>query len=100
MIKNAKTGKDQFIPLQDDVMLRRLKKWMHKNDTLNSDESLFYLSYAHLSNQPRKGLSSLDLGDVGFTPHSLRHSGATLEWLGGAAFTIVMLKGRWESDKS
>ena len=40
MIKNA-NGKDQFVPLQDDVLLRRLKKWMLKHGTLNSDESLF-----------------------------------------------------------
>ena len=43
---------------------------------------------------------ALDLLDIGYTLHSLRHGGATFEWLERNSFDDIMLKGRWRSKAS
>lgn len=90
--RHAKTGKNQFIPLTDDTLLRRLRRF--SNSLPHHTPDLFSISYSSLTSTFKEVLHHFHLGKVGYTLHSLRHGGATYQWLNGSPFEDVMLKGR------
>lgn len=93
LITQGKTGRDQFLPLDDEILLMC-------SERRDGGGPMFGLSYSQLNALFQKALNYLGLDDLGFTLHSLRHGGATTDWLGGMPFSELMLKGRWESEKS
>lgn len=98
VVRDAKTGKNQFVPLSDLTLLRRLKRFV--NSLKPNSTTLFRFSYARLSAVFQDALSHFSLTRHGYRLHSLRHGGATFEWLHKTPLEDVMMKGRWESDKS
>ncbi len=42
----------------------------------------------------------LGVGSIGFTPHSLRHGGATTDFLRGLAVADIQFRGRWKCFES
>ena len=48
----------------------------------------------------KEALLYFPLDKAGFTLHSLRHGGATRDYLGGVALNDIMVKGRWVSLSS
>lgn len=59
-------------------MLQRLRRLTH---SLPSDSNrLFYLSYASLTSTFKEALRHLQLDELGYTLHSLRHGVETFEW--------------------
>jgi hypothetical protein len=42
----------------------------------------------------------LGVGSIGFTPHSLRHGGATADFLRGLAVADIQFRGRWKCFES
>lgn len=98
MVRHVKTGRNQFVPLTDEVLLRRLRRFT--SSLLPYCDFLFSLTYASFTSTFHDALRFFHLEDVGYTLHSLRHGGATWEWLNGRLLEYVMLKGRWSSKKS
>lgn len=92
VVWHAKTRKNQFIPLSDPTIPRRLVRFSDSLST--SSTSLFSLSYASLTTSFKEALHFFHLGKLGYTLHSLRHGGVTFEWLNASPFEDVMLKGR------
>lgn len=99
VVRDAKTGSNQFVPLDDMLLLKRLRILMNDSD-LGSNELLFPYSYAALSLFLSDALEHLRLGHIGYTLHSLRHGGATRDFLEKVDVADIMVKGRWLSDSS
>lgn len=97
VIKNAKTGPDQFVSLPKNALVDKLHGWLHARSDLDSRKGLFHLSYGQLDRTFREALGELGLGKIGYSLHSLRHGGATHEWLSGASVLYIMERGRWRS---
>ena len=56
---------------------------------------------SHLRSVMRSMCHALDLGSLHFTPHSLRHGGATHAYMyPGDSIDTVLLRGRWRSNAS
>lgn len=98
VFRNAKTGKNQFIQLSDDALLRRLKRFVLSKP--NNDTSLFHLSYADLCPSFSDAVEYFKLSKNGYRLHSLRQGGATFDCLNESTLQDVMMKGRWEAEAS
>lgn len=48
IIKEAKTGRDQFVSMPNDAPIDRLKGWLHHRRDLSTNALLFDLSYRQL----------------------------------------------------
>jgi integrase len=102
----TKTGSNQWVELYNaDVSHLLLRRIQHRpNDAL-----VFDLHTRHRSSNPasayrrafRVVCNAVGLGACHFTPHSLRHGGAThaMQHLGQSIDT-VMHRGRWRSESS
>lgn len=93
---DTKTGRNQFVEVDDQSLLLRLAGWCASR---HPDDSLFGLSYASLDSKFRSAVDTL-LPRNRFTLHSLRHGGATNAWLSGGRIEDIMRKGRWASLRS
>lgn len=91
VIRWAKTGLNQFVPLSDDVLLRQVRSL---GDT-NSDDLLFGRSYSQLSDDLKACSTYFGHQSHHYTLHSLRHGGATNDFLSGVPLDSIILKGRW-----
>lgn len=100
VIKEAKTRKDQFVPIYDRLLQRRLRMWNTRGLSQGGNPKAFGFTYKQLQRLFHRTLQRLDLHQVGFTLHGLRHGGATSDWLGGIPFADIKMTGRWESEKS
>ena len=100
VVMEAKTGKLQFVPLSDSHLLIQLQSWTRQSGSRLSSDKVFDMSYGKLSRAFHKALFHLGLSDVGFTLHSLRHGGATHDFLLALPFKDIMSKGRWISHQS
>jgi integrase len=95
----TKTGPDQGVTIRSGIvalLARRLARQREPQDRLLSSGSapryraLFY-----------QCIEDLRLQRVGFTPHSMRHGGATHDFhYGGLTVEEVLLRGRWRTTKS
>lgn len=98
VVRSAKTGKNRFIRLSDDTLLRRLHRFIASKPL--SAVSLFSLSYAELSASFKTTLHHLHLSNHGYQLHSIWHGGAAYEWLNSTPLQDVMMKGRWKAEAS
>lgn len=99
LVRDAKTGSNQFVPLSDEGTLSRIQSWSQAKRLCPTDE-LFSMSYYQLSKAFDTALAHLGISSLGFTLHSIRHGGATSAFLQGAQFAEVMELGRWASKAS
>lgn len=77
LVRCAKTGILQIVAVRDAVLVRLLRRVTVEGLARGSDAFLFPLAYSQLTTACHEGLSYLLLSDSGFTPHFLRHGGAT-----------------------
>lgn len=82
VVKDAKTGRYQFVPLSDTHVLGLLEAWLTAREIKGSTQRIFTLSFGQFSYALLKALTHYRLTDVGYTLHSLRHGGAATDWLG------------------
>ena len=61
---------------------------------------LFPFTRSHLEDSLRAACNALGLAHCGYVWHSLRHGGATDACLGHMPFYDIMLRGRWQSERS
>lgn len=94
-LRHTKTGPNQWVEVEDAAvrtLLLSLKRGSRRDKifgfTAGSYRRLFKRVCAGL------GLSS------GYVPHSLRHGGATRDFLSGRPLEDILVRGRWASTKS
>jgi integrase len=94
-LREAKTGKNQWVSVKR-VELVLLIRCLLKGKSAES--RVFDFSPATFRRRLRKTCCALGLPN--YTPHSLRHGGATCDHLSGVALEDIMLRGRWASSSS
>ena len=98
----TKTGRNQTAELVNPEVIALLRRYLRD---LPGDSRLFPISAAspadHFRSVFRAACIALDLGGFGFTPHSLRHGGATHAHMHlGQTIEHVLHRGRWQSNSS
>lgn len=97
LLRQAKTGNLQFVPISWPFLIRLLRR--AKRGRADSSR-VCPLSPARLRKALNTGLTIIGCGGMGFVPHSLRHGGATHDFMTGVEPSTIQLKGRWRSRKS
>jgi integrase len=97
----TKTGLNQWVSLRDTAVAYLLQFWMQHTalGALPSD-AVFPFSPTHFRRLLRSTATALGVGDIPYVPHSLRHGGATADFLSGFTIEQVMFRGRWKSMES
>lgn len=96
LIRQAKTGKLQFVPLSWLFLVRLLER--EKNE--QSPRSFVCpLKPNRFRKALRTALEQIGCGGMGFVPHFLRHGGATYDFMTGSDPATIQLKGRWRGRK-
>ena len=100
-LAKTKTGVNQSVPVKDSVVevlveyyLREYRHGSHPSSSLFGLTTHQYRRAFHLA------CHSLGLAQFGFTPHSLRHGGATRDFLRERPLEEIILRGRWASSTS
>ena len=99
----AKTGLDQSVVLRNPVVADVLRLWvshLRLVDRPDSTDRIFDFPDSQLRNLIRNACASLGLGDTPYVPHSLRHGGATADFLRTGDINYVQNRGRWKSMES
>lgn len=94
-LRDAKTGKNQWVSVKR-VELVLLIRCLLKGKS--AETRVFDFSPAAFRRRLRKTCCALGLPN--YTPHSLRHGGATCDHLSGVTLEDIMLRGRWASSSS
>lgn len=97
LLRHAKTGNLQFVPISWPFLIHLLRRARRRHD---ASSRVCPLSPARLRKALHTGLQLIGCGEMGFVPHSLRHGGATYDFMAGVDPSTIQLKGRWRSRKS
>lgn len=98
-LPSTKTGPDQGVPVTDPTVALLVRRLARRRDP---DQHLFPSGSARQYRALfQAALRLLGLHKIGFTPHSMRHGGATHDFHHrGVTVEDVLLRGRWKSTKS
>ena len=97
----TKTGLNQWVSIRDTAVADLLQFWMQRTARgARSSDSVFPFSPTHFRRLLRSTAVALGVGHIPYVPHSLRHGGATADFLGGSTIEQVMFRGRWKSMES
>lgn len=99
-LPKTKTGLNQWVSLKNNDITLILISWMkvqcHVIDR-HSTRLVFPFSPSYLRSVLHSAKDKLGLGGTPYVPHSLRHGGATYDYLRGDTIEQVMYRGRWQS---
>jgi len=98
-LPKAKTGVNQAVVLRCPHLLSMLTRYLSVTPA-SRNGSLFTVSTATYSREMARALSALQLSSFGFTPHSLRHGGASFDYQSGVLMQDIIARGRWRQPKS
>lgn len=99
----TKTGLNQSVTIRRESIVAVMMHWMRSQKLLHPSSSrrlVFPFSPAYFRRVLHATKESLGLGSTPYVPHSLRHGGATYDFMRGASINDVMLHGRWQQMKS
>ncbi len=100
-LARTKTGVNQWVSLRDDAVAGLLELHVRAVHTVSGDTALvFPFSSAHFRRLIRECASLCGMSSTPYVPHSLRHGGATRDYLGGDSIEQVMFRGRWKAMES
>jgi integrase len=100
-LPRTKTGLNQSVALQNPVVAEILAQWVRRLGFRSaSTELIFAFSPSHLRRLMQNACHSLGLGSTPYVPHSLRHGGATHDFLRTGSIEHVQFRGRWKSMES
>ena len=100
-LKRTKTGNNQQVALLDPVVVSVLRRWCHQFGSVHSPHiPLFGVSRSRYQYLFKRAVTTLGLVHLPFSPHSLRHGGATHDFLRGIPPATIAFRGRWASTKS
>ena len=92
----TKTGRNQDVPLQNPDIMAVLCLWMRSLPPSHGNPLVFDLSAAKLRRLMHEACISLGVRGH-YVPHSLRHGGATFDFLRTRDIDHVQFRGRWKS---
>ena len=98
-LERTKTGENQSVRLRKGATTTLLRALVVQRLREGGDK-LFTFTAGHFRTWIKAECTSLGLGDIGFTPHSLRHGGATADFLRGMSVNDIQLRGRWRCFES
>jgi integrase len=100
-LPRTKTGLNQSVTLQDPSVAELLAHWVHRRGLRSaSTERIFDFSPSYLRLLMHNACQALGLGSTPYVPHSLRHGGATHDFLRTHSIEHVQFRGRWKSMES
>ena len=99
-IRRAKTGKEQSVAIWNNDILYLLNIHLQRRCRDQSAAKLFVFTAAEYRAIVKKCLIALKLDHLGFTPHSLRHGGATHLLRQNHSAGTIYLRGRWSPNST
>ena len=100
-LAKTKTGVNQSVDVRSPAVARLLQFWMqHTEEDARDTDLVFPFSPSRFRKLIRAICSVLDLDDIPYVPHSLRHGGATADYMRGDNIDQIMFRGRWRSMES
>lgn len=101
ILKHTKTGKNQSVTIQRSDVAQLLCSWVRGLPRSNGSRGLvFNFSPQWFGRLLRNACVELGLGHIPYVPHSLRHGGATADFLSKGSVEYVHFRGRWKSIES
>ena len=100
-IRSAKTGKEQAVSVWHADVLRLLMTHLERHSRDNPRTTkLFALTPPLYTMIFKHALRKLNLSQLGFTPHSLRHGGASHLFRQNTPVETIRKRGRWSANSS
>ena len=98
-LERTKTGENQSVRLRKGATTTLLRQLVAQRLHEGGDK-LFTFSTAQFRTWIKDECEFLGMGEAGFTPHSLRHGGATSDYLRGLSVNDIQFRGRWRAFES
>jgi integrase len=98
-LADTKTGPNKYVTVWDPQVASALQSFL-TDSSARPDDLLFPFSAASYRALMHSVCAELDLSEYHIVPHSLRHGGATRDFMRHNDVTQVMHRGRWASTKS
>jgi integrase len=101
-LARSKTGLNQSVGLARPEVAAVLCAWVRAlpRDVQDDNPLVFAFSPDLLRRLMRNACVQLGLGHTAYVPHSLRHGGATADFLLSGSIERVQFRGRWKSMES
>jgi integrase len=107
-LSKTKTGRNQSVIVRRPEIAKLIihiikfkKKLFHNNQhSHQSTNKLFSFSAASYRRIFHQTCDKLKLSNIGYTPHSLRHGGATFDFQNNIIIADIKTRGRWKDTKS
>jgi integrase len=96
-LAQTKTGRNQAVTLEDTAVARMLTS--HVRGRTQSD-SVFTVSRDSFYKLFHGACAAFGLHGLNYSPHSLRHGGATRHFLLKRPISDIQFRGRWSNSKS
>jgi hypothetical protein len=101
-LKQTKTGRNQSVIVRRALVASLITRFCEsqRSSSDGTDCKLFNFSTASYRKSFKHACNMLNLSQIGYTPHSLRHGGATFDFQSGVAIADIKTRGRWRDTKS
>ena len=103
-LKHTKTGVNQFVKVREKaveaLLLLLIAGTWNGGVKFPLTAKLFPYTPAAYRSIFKSACVSIGVGGVGFVPHSLRHGGATRDFLLTVPLEDILIRGRWAVSKS
>lgn len=96
-LAKTKTGINQFVMIRSATVVTLLKLVI---GTRTGNEYVFQLTSKQYRDLFHRIIGGLGLSGAGFVPHSLRHGGATTDFMKGLTIETILHRGRWAVSAS
>jgi len=97
VLKEAETGKNQSVTVDISAIQALLCHWLDLLPDTSPQALVFAgLSPARFRKLMHETCAALGVGDTPYVPHSLRHGGATADFLRTQDIARVQFRGRWK----
>jgi integrase len=100
-LARTKTGLNQSVSITDPHIKQLLLAWLQRHShSASPSDRLFPFTDAQFRSRFHRTVYRLGLGHIRYVPHSLRHGGATRDYMRGMSIEDVMYRGRWKTMES
>ncbi len=100
-LTKTKTGPNQSVALFRPEVAAILSTWVRAlPHTADDNPLVFAFSPTYLRRLMHNACIDLGVGHIAYVPHSLRHGGATADFLRTGSVQHVQFRGRWKSLES
>lgn len=97
-LKHTKTGPNRSFSVSNQAVARALQDYLDEN-AFSADDIVFPFSTDQYRRVFHATTARLGLSQLGLVPHSLRHGGATKDFMQGRTIEQIAHRGRWASIK-